>query len=77
METHACVTPTCLDLLEEGFSGFVASDAVSSRTRENWRIGLERMRDASAAMVSVEMAIFELLGQAGTEEFKKILPLLK
>jgi nicotinamidase-related amidase len=77
MESHVCVTQTCLDLLVQDFSVFVASDAVSSRTPENRRAGLERMRAAGATIVSAEMAIFELLGQAGTEEFKKILPLLK
>jgi nicotinamidase-related amidase len=77
MESHVCVMQTCLDLLTQGFSVFVASDAVSSRTPENFRIGLGRMQHAGATIVSAEMAIFELLGQAGTEEFKKILPLLK
>jgi hypothetical protein len=77
MESHVCVTQTCLDLLEQGFRVFVANDAVSSRTPENHRTGLDRMRDAGATIVSAEMAIFELLGKAGTGEFKKILPLLK
>src|SRR5229473_1376001 len=35
METHICVTQTCLDLLEDGFKVFVVADAVSSRTAEN------------------------------------------
>ncbi len=77
METHVCVMQTCVDLLARGLSVFVAADAVSSRTPENRRIGLERMRDAGAVIVSTEMALFELLEQAGTEEFKKILALVK
>ena len=77
MESHVCVVQTCLDLLEAGFTVFVPADAVSSRTAENWRIGLERMRDAGAAIVSVEMVLFELLERAGTEEFKKVLELVK
>lgn len=77
VETHVCVSQTCLDLLEAGFHVFVAADAVSSRTKENYQIGLQRMRDAGAVIVSTEMALFELLGSAGTEEFKKVLELVK
>ncbi len=77
VEAHVCVAQTCLDLLEERFQVFVAADAVSSRTPENYRVGLDRMRAAGAVVVSTEMALFELLGQAGTEEFKQVLGLVK
>lgn len=77
IETHVCICQTCLDLLQSGFRVFVAGDAVSSRALENHQIGLERMHDAGAIVVSVEMALFELLGRAGSEEFKRILNLVK
>ena len=77
IETHVCVCQTGLDLIEEGFGVFVAADAVSSRTQENHFLGLERMRDAGAIIGSTEMFIFELLEKAGTDEFKRILPLVK
>ena len=77
IEAHVCVTQTCLDLLDKGFCVFVAADAVSSRTPENYRFGLERMSAAGAIIVSTEMVLFELLGQAGTAEFKQILGLVK
>jgi nicotinamidase-related amidase len=77
METHVCVLQTCLDLLEDGFKVFVVADAVSSRTEQNRRLSLERMRDAGATIVSIEMALFELLQRSGTEEFKTILALVK
>ena len=77
IEAHVCVTQTCLDLLDEGFRPFVVTDAVSSRTAENHQLGISRMRDAGAVIVSSEMILFELLGRAGTEEFKQILPLVK
>jgi hypothetical protein len=56
---------------------FVAADAVSSRTQGNHFLGLERMRDASAIIGSTEMFIFELLERAATDEFKRILPLVR
>jgi nicotinamidase-related amidase len=77
IETHVCICQTCLDLLDKGFGVFVAADAVSSRTQENHCLGLERMRDAGASIGSTEMFIFELLGRAGTDEFKRILPIVK
>ena len=77
IEAHVCVSQTCLDLLENGFRVFVVADAVSSRTAENYRVGLDRMRAAGAVIVSTEMVLFELLEQAGTAEFKQILSLVK
>ena len=77
IEAHVCVTQTCLDLLDKGFRVFVAADAVASRTPENYRAGLDRMSAAGAAIVSTEMVLFELLGQAGTAAFRQILALVK
>jgi len=77
IEAHVCVCQTCLDLLARGFRVFVVADAISSRTPENHRLGLERMRDAGAAVVSTEMVLFEMLERAGTAEFKQILTLVK
>ena len=77
IEAHVCVTQTCLGLLEKGFRVFVVADAISSRAAENYRYGVERMRAAGAVIVSTEMVLFELLGQAGTAEFKQVLSLIK
>jgi nicotinamidase-related amidase len=77
IETHVCVCQSALELLEQGFHVFVVADAVSSRTPENHRLGLERMRDAGAILVSTEMALFELLRSAGASEFKQVLALVK
>jgi nicotinamidase-related amidase len=77
IEAHVCVTQTCLDLLARGLKVFVAADAVSSRTPQNYQCGINRLRSAGAAIVSTEMVLFELLERAGTEEFKQILTLVK
>jgi nicotinamidase-related amidase len=77
IEAHVCVSQTCLDLLDDQFRVFVVADAISSRTTENHRVGIERMRDAGAVIVSTEMVLFELLEKAATEEFKQILTLVK
>ena len=77
IESHICVTQTVLGALEDGYLVHVAEDAVSSRTPENWRVGLQRMERSGAVMSSTEMMIYELLGRSSTPEFKAMLPYLK
>ena len=77
MESHICVMQTALGALREGYLVHVASDAVGSRTEWNWRIGLERMRDAGAVISSTEMMIYELLRTSGSSAFKELLPYLR
>lgn len=77
MEAHVCVCQTALDLLDQGFRVFVVADAIGSRAVQSQQFGLDRMRQSGAIPVCVEMILFELLGRAGGEEFKKILDLVK
>jgi len=77
MESHVCVTQTALGALREGYLVHVASDAVSSRTKWNWKIGLERMRSAGAVISSTEMMIYELMRSSSSAAFKELLPHLK
>jgi nicotinamidase-related amidase len=77
METHICVMQTALGALNDGYLVHVASDAVSSRSEWNWRIGLDRMRAAGAVISSTEMMMYELLRCSGTAQFKEMLSYLK
>ncbi|MGA8617063.1 MAG: hydrolase [Candidatus Sulfotelmatobacter sp.] len=77
MESHICVMQTALAALREGYLVHVASDAVSSRTEWNWKIGLERMRAAGAVISSTEMMIYEILRSSASAAFKEMLPHLK
>src|ERR1700678_861864 len=77
MESHICVAQTALAALREGYLVHVASDAVSSRTEWNWKIGLERMRAAGAVISSTEMMIYVLMRSSSSPAFKKMLPHLK
>jgi nicotinamidase-related amidase len=72
METHICVLQTCIGLLHNGFDVHLVRDAVCSRTKENWKTGIEFMRDAGAVITSTETVLFQLLNKAGTEEFRTI-----
>jgi nicotinamidase-related amidase len=77
MESHICVAQTALAALREGYLVHVASDAVSSRTEWNWKIGLERMQAAGAVISSTEMVIYEALRSSDTLAFKDMLKHLK
>ena len=77
VEAHVCVVQTALDLIDAGYSVFATRDAISSRAPENYEIGWQRMMRAGALPTSTESAIFELLHEAGTPDFKALLPYLK
>jgi nicotinamidase-related amidase len=77
VETHVCVLQTVLGAMDAGYEAYVLRDAVASREKAQHKAGLERMRHAGVHLVTAEMAMFELLREAGTPEFKAALPLLK
>lgn len=77
METHVCVLQTALDLIDAGFSVHVASDAVCSRTEFNRLAGLNFMQQAGAVITVTETALFQMVKQAGTPEFKEISYIIK
>lgn len=77
MEAHICVLQTVLDLLGRGHNVHVVSDAVMSRKKKNWRMGLEMASAAGAVITSAETVLFQLLKRAGTPEFKKLSRLVR
>ncbi|WP_417776175.1 hydrolase [Stutzerimonas xanthomarina] len=72
IETHICVLQTVLDLLARGNQVFVVDEAVGSRRASDKALGLARMQQAGARIVSREMVAFEWMEQAGTELFRSI-----
>ena len=72
IETHVCVNQTVLVLLDGGAEVHVVADAVGSRTAANRELGLAKAERAGAWLTSVETALFELLGEAGTDRFKAV-----
>ena len=77
METHICVMQTALGAIQQDYTVHVAADAVGSRSELNWRIGLDRMREAGAVISSTETILYELLRGSGGAAFKEMLPYLK
>jgi nicotinamidase-related amidase len=72
METHICVYQTVRALAEDGMLPVLCADAVLSRFEVDMRVGLQLAADAGAMVATVETALFDLLGEAGTPEFKRI-----
>ncbi|MCK9218079.1 MAG: isochorismatase family protein [Firmicutes bacterium] len=77
METHVCVYQTVRDLLNAGFSVFVAADGVCSRTDVNYKNGLDMMNDMGAVISNTETILFDILKEAGTLQFKALSKLIK
>jgi len=77
IESHVCVLKTSLEALSRGYEVHVVADATSSRTQDNKNIALERLRQSGVFISSTEMILFQLIDQAGTEEFRDISKLVK
>ncbi len=77
MEAHVCVFQTVRDLVRGDFAAFVIQDAVLSRAEANRALGLRLCERSGATVSSTETVLFDLLGVAGTPEFKELAPLIK
>jgi nicotinamidase-related amidase len=72
IEAHVCVSQTVLELLDGGIEVHVVTDAVGSRSPANRDLGIAKVERAGAWPTSVETALFELLGEAGSDRFKQV-----
>lgn len=77
MEAHVCVLQTVIELLDAGYHVHLVKDAVMSRRKENWQVGIEAACAAGAVITSTETALFQLLRVAGSDEFKKLAKLVR
>jgi nicotinamidase-related amidase len=77
IEAHVCVLMSALDLLAEGYAVHVVADAVTSRTQANWRLAMDHLRQAGAVVTTTETVLFQLLGQADTEDFRELARLIR
>ncbi|HLL22037.1 MAG TPA: isochorismatase family protein [Kofleriaceae bacterium] len=76
METHVCVYQSVRDLVERR-TVHVVRDAVASRTKANWRAGLDLMDRLGAVTTTTEVCVFDLLERAGTDNFKALSKTIK
>jgi isochorismate hydrolase len=76
IEAHICVAQTALHAVSS-YTVHTVSDAIASRSPHNHRIALDRMMQRGVTVTSTEMAVYEILGRAGTETFREVLKLVK
>jgi nicotinamidase-related amidase len=72
IETHVCVLQTAADLIQQGYGVHVVGDAVCSRRKLDWEIGLRWIEKNGAMITTTEIIAFQLLKEAGTDEFKRL-----
>jgi len=77
IETHVCVLQTANDLIQKDYGVHVVADAICSRKKLDWEIGLRWMEKRGAMISTTEIIAFQLLKEAGTEEFKGLSKLFK
>ncbi|HVL38042.1 MAG TPA: isochorismatase family protein [Fimbriimonadaceae bacterium] len=77
IETHICVSQTAHHLLRQGLEVIVCADAVSSRTLDRHKLGMERIRDAGAVPAHTESIAYEWLGTAEHPLFRQALQVVK
>lgn len=77
IETHICVSQTAHDLLDKGLTVAVCPDAVSARSLERHKLGMERIRDAGAIPAHTESIAYEWLRSADHPVFREALKIVK
>jgi nicotinamidase-related amidase len=77
IEAHVCVHQTVEDLTARGVEVHLVTDAVASRDPANKEVALQRAVRVGAVPTTTEMALLELCGRAGTDEFKEVQRLIK
>lgn len=77
IETHICVHQTAAELLDAGFEVVVAKDACASRSKYEFKQGIDAMSANGAKISCVEIILFEWLRTAKHPKFKEIQALIK
>jgi nicotinamidase-related amidase len=77
IETHICVSQTAHDLLDHGLEVVVCPDAVSARSLERHKLGMERVRDAGVVPAHTESVAYEWMRTADHPMFREALKIVK
>lgn len=76
IETHICVHQTASALVEAGFEVYVIKDACASRSKYEFKQGIDAMQANGVKVSCVEIALFEWLKGAKILNLKKFRHLL-
>ena len=76
-EAHVCLLQTALGLRRAGLEVFVVATACGSRSPASHALAMQRLREAGAHIVDVEMVGFEWLRSCEHPRFKQALAIIK
>jgi nicotinamidase-related amidase len=76
-EAHICVLQSALEFRSTGLEVFAVADAMSSRSNHSVAAACARLLHAGCHWVTAEMAVFEWMGEAATDDFRALAPLFK
>ena len=76
-EAHICVLQSALELRNDSLNVFVVADAVSSRSSHSVSAACARLLHAGCHWVTTEMAVFEWMEKAATDDFRALAPLFR
>lgn len=76
-EAHVCMLQTALSLLAAGFGVWVVENATGSRHDNDRDAALERLQQAGATIVTVEMVAFEWMQHCEHPNFREVQKLIK
>lgn len=77
IETHICVLQTAIELIKNGFEVYLIKNASKSRQESEHLAGIDAMKENGAKIVTLEIALFELLETSKHPQFKQIQALIK
>ncbi|EGV51717.1 isochorismatase family protein [Candidatus Endoriftia persephone] len=77
LESHICVLQTASGLQQWGYQVFVVEDAIASRSSNNRRNAIERLRGGEVIISNAESVAYEWLSDAGHAHFKEVTQLFR
>ena len=77
IETHICILQSVIDLLENNYNVFIIENCSSSRDVNNHKIALEVMKQKGAYVITLEIALFNLIKSSKHSKFREIQQLIK
>lgn len=77
IESHICVTQTCVDLVAKGYIPVLITDCTSSRKQSDKETAILRLAGEGVLFSTSEAILFELLSGSNDPRFKAISKLIK
>ncbi len=77
IETHICVLQTAIELVKNGFEVYLIKNASKSRQDSEHLAGIDVMKSEGVNVVTLEIALFELLETSKNPSFKQVQALIK